>query len=158
MSGFPTRAGRDAFGPDPINSRRVRDPRRQLDGESTGRLMFWQLGGLGLISPLATITATVVAASLALQTHAEAFQPRGGAAPTPARTGTGVYTFTFIDEYPDEQGNDATLTIRGGAAFALGATPLHGQIEVTSAHAVTVRFWDLAGSAADAESMLVVLW
>jgi len=160
MSGFPTRTGRGGYGPDPINSRPVRDPARQLDGETVGRLMFWQLGGLGLVAPIATFGATVTGSAVSLAWHAEAFQPAGGNGPTLTYTSAGVYAVSYSASYPDETSNASPLVLRGGAAIALGASVLHGQVEIgSSGYAATVRFWALpAVTAANPAAFFVAFW
>lgn len=159
MPGFPLRPGRSSFGPDPINARPVRDPRKQLDGETTGRLMFWQLGGLGVAAPLAWIDCSLAGTAVQAQAHAEAFQPRGGSAPTVGYTSVGQYTFSYSAQYPDETGTNQPLVLRGGLAVPVGLVPLHGQIQIdASARAGSILFWDLAGVHADAARFFVVLW
>ena len=160
MSGFPTRTGRGGYGPNPVNSRPVRDPARQLDGETIGRLMFWQLGGLGLLSPIAALGATVAGSAITLGWHAEAFQPTGGNGPSLEYASTGVFTLRYAQAYPDETANPVPLVLRSGVAVAMGENPLFGQAQIANnGYEVTVQFWGLPDVAlADPPAFFLVLW
>jgi len=157
--GFPTRVGRSGYGPDPINSSFPRDPRKQLNGETTGRLMLWQLGGIGLLSPVAFFIFGYADGTLYGDSHAEAFQPNGGAWPSVGRTSTGLYTFGYLATYPDEQGVARPLVLRGGVVVGCTSQVRHGQVELNGdKHSGLVHVCDLTGSAADGERLFVVLW
>lgn len=160
MPGFPTRTGRSGFGPDPLNSTFVRDPRKQLDGETIGRLMLWQLGGAGLLLPQCHFSGEYSGGAWVLDTHAEAFQPNGGAGPTIARTSAGVYTFAYAATYPDETGEAKPLVLRGGMANPNGAAVFHGWVALNAdKHSGTAYFWSIQGSTlADPAALFVVLW
>jgi hypothetical protein len=161
MAGFPTRTGRDAFGPDPINTRYVKDPRREMD-ESIGRLAFWQMGGAGLLSPLAMVHVLVLNQGFpTLNRHTEAFQPRGGSPPTITwESSAGYYAITYAATYPDAAGEQVPLVFSGGVAQMSDVyTPLHGQVvAANNGHTAFVRFWDLAGTPVECASWLAILW
>lgn len=104
MPGFPNRPVRAEFGPDPVNRRPVRDPEQELDA-SVGRLIMWQLSGLGLTAPRAWVDINCLDPTPAVLDWAAAWDPRRELdAPVVARTGAGVYTVAFEADYPDESG------------------------------------------------------
>jgi hypothetical protein len=159
MPGFPTRTGRSGYGPDPINRRPVTDPRKELDGETIGRLLFWQVGAVGMCLPSAWATFQVNGTALLLVSHAEAFQPRGGSGPTLERLSDGVWNFSYAATYPDETGTQQPLVLSAGLPFAMGPTYLHGQVTINADHhSGVIRFWDTSIAGADPLQSFVVFW
>jgi len=155
--GFPIRTSRSAFGPKPENTKPVRDPRKHLSAD-IGALMMWQIAGSGLMVPTARMIFTVTGTTLALLQHTEAFQPDGGTAPVTVRTGAGVYTFVYLANYPDEQGDDKPLVFSWGGVRCEGASFRHGQVELNpDARSGTVRIWTDAGAASDCAKFSVDL-
>jgi hypothetical protein len=116
-NGFPTRQTRDDFGPEPENRFPVRDPTKEMDGETTGRLMMTSLGALGQMLHRAALkfdgaTATVV-------DRWEAWNPKriSGAPFAPpgiTRHSAGVYTIAYAASYPDHTGVTQPLVWSGG--------------------------------------------
>lgn len=110
MSGFPTRPTRDDFGPEPVNSRPVRDPSRELDGETIGRLMFHQLAGLGLGTARAWLLTQIDAGpAVSIASRTETWNPKNLSAspydwPVVIRSGVGVYLVEYNSTYPDQTG------------------------------------------------------
>lgn len=160
MTGFPARVGRNSYGPDPVNERPVRNPQKQMDGETTGRLMFWTLGAAGLMLPIARFRFQYVDSALTLISHKEAFQPRGGDPPTVTHSATGAFVFSYAATYQDETGAPVELVLDGGGAFGQGATLRNGTVTIDEGgHSGIVRCFDDAGDLADPYTgMLVVLW
>lgn len=69
--------------------------------------------------------------------------------PTTARTGSGVFTFTFPASVLDELGETHVLNLTSAKAWAEGATAYHCQASATGA-VITVNVFDMAGAANDA--------
>ena len=156
--GFPTRISRDAFGPIPEDTKPVVNPKRQLSA-GIGNLMMWQIAGSGLMVPTARMIFTVAAGVLTLAQHTEAFQPNAGAAPNTARTGAGVYTFSFLANYPDEEGIARPLVFNWGEVRCEGSAFRTGLVELNpDLRSGTARIWSDAGvTAADCAKFSVVL-
>lgn len=77
--------------------------------------------------------------------------------PTPARTGSGVYTVTWPSSVTDELGESHTVNLRRGWAQVEGATAYHAQVSF-SANVATVRVFDMAGAANDAVGATIVVF
>jgi hypothetical protein len=123
MSGFPVRPSRAAFGPKPVNRRPVKNPAQEMDGPTIADLLMWQSAGMGVVSPVAWIYVPVAAGAIvtANVAHSEAWNPDSNqTAPTPARTGAGVYTVQYATQYPDKDGALQTTNLRFGAVFPQG--------------------------------------
>ena len=69
--------------------------------------------------------------------------------PTAARTGTGVFTFTFPASVSDELLAPHVLNLTSAWGFASGGTAYHAQASA-SANVLTVYVFTLAGAASDA--------
>jgi len=159
---FPIRPSRSSFGPDPVNTRPVRDPSRELDGEKVGRLMFHQLAGLGVVSPLAWLLSDGATTTPALLAHAEAWNPNGLLTtpydpPVITYDGTGLFTIDFNAQYPDHTGALQTLALSFGAGHPTvrSGSPQEVIAEVTAANQVQIEVFD-GGALADVPWALLV--
>lgn len=75
-------------------------------------------------------------------------------APTPARTGVGVFTFTWPASVDDEIGGTHSVQLTSGWGFAEGATPYHVQV-TPAANVLTVHVFTMAGAASDAVGAVI---
>lgn len=121
-NGFPTRPVRDAFGPEPVNAYPVRDPNKELDGETVGRLMLHQLSGVGQTVDLADLV--FVGATQVINYRSEAWNPKRQtiapyAPPGISRTSAGLYVVTYASTYPDHKGDAQPTIFRGGTVTVL---------------------------------------
>ena len=73
MSGWPNRASRSSFGQQYEDSTPVRDPRKQI-GAQQMNLDFWQVAGMGRVSPRAFLHFTGAASPVILN-RGEAWNP-----------------------------------------------------------------------------------
>lgn len=125
MSGLPLRPSRQDYGPDPVNTRPVRDPSRELDGETIGKLMLHQLAGLGAVTARAWLTTRIIAGpDVELASRAEGWNPNDVQTspytpPTVVRAGPGEYTVDYQSEYPDQDGTLQPLVVSGMAVKIL---------------------------------------
>lgn len=169
-NGFPTIPLRDDYGPEPVNQYPVRDPNKELDGESTGRLMFHQLSGLGLMSHLAAVAFdnnnNILSAGA---DRSEAWNTKRAtgapyAAPIITRPSVGLAVITYLPQYPDHTGAMQPLIIRGGYAVPFENDGVVWNARVlpsypyTSVCSVESSAWNGAGwSPANPLKMMVVL-
>lgn len=166
MSGFPIRPTRDAFGPKPENRRPVRDPRKEMDGPTVADLLFWQVSGMGVLSPVAMIYVPVVAAAVDTPNvaHAEAWNPDAGETPpTPSRTSIGLYQIQYAAAYPDKDGIAQTLDLRFALALpqslgAAGQAMLPGVPTKIDGRTFTFDFYRRDTGAHDDVSFLALFW
>ena len=134
--------------------RPVTNPQKELDADQMN-LTFWQVAGAGRVLPQATIV--YVGATPLLTYQALAFDPRellGNIAN--AKTGVGVYTFTFASTYKDEAGNDVAFTPRAAQAMVQGAAAQVQAVPNLNGQVVQVIVMDGAGAPADATILLMV--
>ncbi len=155
MAGFPTRPSRRAFGPTFRDRAPVRQPDRDV-GAAAFNLLCWQAAGAGVVGALAWALLTWDGAALSLAAGGEAWDSDGLVVPTVARSSAGVYVVTYAATYPDADGIATTTSLCAGQATPQSASPLLATVELTNAHAATVRVWNLSAIATDA-SVLVVL-
>ncbi len=82
-----------------------------------------------------------------------------GVKPTPAHTGTGVYTVTWAATQYDDLGEPHATNFRYAKAWveASGGVLYHASAYVTAANVVTVRVFDDAGAASDAAGLNIVV-
>ena len=112
MAGFPTRASRNAFGPQRANRRPVVNPLHEV-GQEHYNLAFAQIAGMNVVSPIAW---ALIAANGTLLAHAEAWDPNKlTAGPTVTRTADGRYTIAYATSYPDQDGQSVTLGFYGAS-------------------------------------------
>lgn len=164
-NGFPTRPLREDFGPEPENRYPVRHPAKEFDGETTGRLMFHQLSGLGQMTHLCEV---LFDSAGNVSYRSECWNPKritGAPFLPPAVTvnGVGHYTVTYAVEYPDHTGVMQPVVFRGGYVDVHGdATGVYAWRVIPQApfsSIVDVRVYKFSGGAwvATAASQLVVL-
>jgi len=152
-AGFPLRPVRSDFGPEPVNRTPVRSAEKDLDAETTGRLMFHQLAGLGQVSPLAVL---IIEADGTLSFRWEAWNRErsstGPYAPPEIDVTDGVVTITYPASVPDRTGELQPFVFRGGVAnvqsdarsyFQPGVKPTN---PLTSAVSVKCTYFDDAAN------------
>ncbi len=127
MTGFPGRPYREELGPEPVNSRPVRSPERELDAETVGKLMFHQIIGSGLMVDLAELEITV-AASPTLHRRREAWNVHAATAdayapPNITRSGAGIFTIAYGSTVPDQHNVLTPLVFNGGTGIVLDGDP-----------------------------------
>jgi len=152
MGGFPTRPSRTSFGPDYEDERPVQDSKREV-GAGIFNLGFWQLAGVGRVSPRVVLFCAVAGSACTTVQQMLAFDPDGllGLL-TWTYNGAGSYSIAFASQYPDELGNDINVSLLGGIALSASSSPLVGSVEMTSAYEATVHF------ASDPTDFVMVLW
>lgn len=169
MTGFPVRPSRTTFGPTLVNGGRVRDPTKNV-GDDAFNLLFWQIAGMGVVSPRMLLKAVVDpsgAGSVVTSAQKMAWDSNGA---VPATTWTydslGQYTWTLsAGSYPDKDGASVAL----GWLFAIaipigvglgGSTPLLPFALVPAAQTGTVKMIqaDDASSSDDPASFIVLAW
>ncbi len=155
-AGFPTRPSRASFGPDPINSRPVRDPAMEFDGEKYGRLMLHQLSGLGVVSAMAWAVLDLLNPTPAILSRAEAWNPNALVnasypAPVVSRSAAGLYFFEYAASYPDHSGIARTLDLKFAAVCDVSsdANVHHCKAYIIGPRTIGIRTWDSANAAMD---------
>lgn len=103
MSGFPTRFLRSFLGPRLQNAKPVANPEKEVGAETLEPLL-WQVAGMNLGASRASLIATWTGSAFQVHHQSEAWNANGAQAhPVLARTGTGVYTYTFAPTYLNEE-------------------------------------------------------
>jgi len=163
-AGFPTRPARGSFGPDPVNTRPVRDRSRELDGEDIGRLLFHQIAGLGLMIPLARVRMTAQASPILIERF-EAWNPQllttgDFVDPTLIRVGAGIYTIEYPSPIADHEGTATNLSFRSALGFCDTEDDDDIRVRARRDTASRVRFTvrDGAGTLVDGENVHVLIF
>ena len=160
MPSFPTRITRDAFGPDRINKGGLAgDPHYSVNAGDYNTL-FWQTSGLGLVGALCRLTflTATTTGGMSLIDHAEAWDPkRIQAAPTLARTGTGIFTFTFPTQVTDVDGNTVSVVVGDASAHVQTDQNYDAKARATAANVIEVRVRDASGTLADLAGLRVLV-
>ena len=78
--------------------------------------------------------------------------------PTPAHTGTGVYTLTWPTTVTDELGESHSVNLVDGWANVNGSTLYHVQVTITSPNVATVYVFNAAGAANDAVGVTIAVY
>lgn len=155
MSGFPTRPSLTSFGPKRVNRSAVRSAVHDA-GADFANLVRWNLAGLGQSAPRAWVLAGYSGGTFAIAAQGNAWQ---GAAPTPARTGAGVYTLTYAATYADADGVEVATNLIGAIVCPkAGANPLTCDWNITDGRVVTVRLFRASTEAATDGAFLVSLY
>jgi hypothetical protein len=116
MGGFPTRANRAAYGPTREDYKPVTDPIRQ-NSAADFNLAYWQLAGLGRVTPRAVLRCTVSGGAVTTVDQLLSWDADAGlSALTWTYQGVGAYEFAFSSQYPDELGSNVTLSLIAGVA------------------------------------------
>lgn len=155
MAGYPTRPSLTSFG-----ARRVdRSPPRSATHDASAafvNLVRWNLAGLGQGAGRAWVLAGYSGGTFSITAQGNAWQ---GAAPTPARTGAGVYTLTYAATYADADGVEVATNLIGASVSAkAGTVPLVGDWSITDGRIVTVRLFRASTEAATDGAFLVTLF
>jgi hypothetical protein len=158
MGGFPTRPNRDTFGPDYVDERAVQDATKEI-AAAIFNLLFHQLAGIGKVVPRAVLVCTVGGSAVTTANQLLAWDPNDELSTlTWTYNGAGDFSIAFASQYEDEAGNDVNLSLIGGAAFAMGSTPMLGSVNLTSGYEAGVYFTTHAGVAGDPATFVVVFW
>ena len=132
MSGLPARPTRDDYGPEIKNTRPVRDPSRELDGETVGTLMMHQLAGLGMVSPRAWVLCDGSAgASVQVVSRVEGWNTKNATGapfdpPTVTRLAVGEFAVDYNFSYPDEKGDLVSVDPKFGIVVANSGAAVPG--------------------------------
>ncbi len=164
MPGFPTRVLRRVFGPKHRDARPVENPETEI-GAAVIEPLLWQVAGLNLGAPRASVVASWNGAAFVYTHRSESWNAdERQAHPALARQSAGVYTLTFAATYPDE--DDVNVpTVLGGArvaclkvqsAFA-DRVEARAWVDATDPLVVRVRLWNSSGTAVDEPFWLEVL-
>ena len=114
MGGFPTRANRAAFGPTRQDFKPVTDPVRE-NGAADYNLAYWQLAGLGRVTPRAVLRCTVSGGVVTTADQLIAWDANAGLSPlTWTYRGVGFYEFAFAATYPNELGSNIATVLMAG--------------------------------------------
>ena len=155
MSGFPTRPSASSFG----SRRQDRSaPRSAIYdiGAAFVNLVRWNLAGLGQSAPRAWVYASSSGSTPTIHAQGNAW---GGAAPTPARTGTGVYTFTYAATYADDDGVLVSPNLLSAVVSPkAGSNPITCDWNITDGRIVTVRLFRASTEAAVDGGFMVALF
>jgi hypothetical protein len=162
--GFPTRFVRSVLGP------LLRDlyPPENTEtdiGARTFNTVFWQVAGMNLVSPRASLVASWNGSAFTYTHQHEAWNAENAQAhPQLTRQSTGRYRYTFAASYLDENGS-AIATVLGPpritphspvSAWASQLYP-YAWIDPGSPLVVEISIWNFAGAATDAPFWLEVL-
>lgn len=166
-TGFPIRTGRAGYGPVLRDERKLANPEQELNAQQLN-MTFWQLGGLGLVAPLALLVFDPVA-PLHVRLGLFAWHqlvlvdtPASGLPSwlTVAVPSTGTMTFTFTATVPGRDGLPQALTLRGGTArpfyfpaYAGALTNHRCELDLVG-NVVTVRTRTTAGVLVEAPIVL----
>lgn len=162
--GFPARSGRLAFGPDKVIEKRLVDPRTMIDDRDSN-LLFWQVGALGLIAPLAIIVYDGVSDAV---TYAASTWDQLTYAVSPpwmaeTKLGVGLYRFVFDANVLNKVGGTQPLAVQwavaktmGTAAHAFGNKRAEAEVVAASPAQIDVDVRTAAGALADQDVVLLV--
>lgn len=167
MSGFPIRPTRAAFGPKPKNARPVKNPAQEMDGPTIGDLLFWQVSGMGAVSPVAwlLVPLATVNGAVANVVHAESWNPNNDpavVAPVVTRTAAGIHTVQYAATYADKDGivQNTNLNFAQPIAQGLGVTAhfMHGFATKIDVRTFQVDLRRLDNQAADDVPFALLVW
>lgn len=170
MPGFPRRAPRQEFGPEPQNRYPVRNPNFEMDAETIGRLLLSTVAGSGLMVALAMVDVVTAAASggsaTVLERH-ESWNPyyktaAPFTAPAVTRVSAGVFDIEYPANLPDYSGSLQPVEFAGGVAAYLDntSTVLMARVipNAPRSSKVRVRGWLLSGSSQTATDGTFRVW
>jgi hypothetical protein len=155
---YPRKTDRSDFGPEPKNRWPVRSPQYELDAETVGRLMFFQLAGLSMAAGCAQLVVRTTAAgggSATLLSRYEGWNPRQVVTgfytpPQVTRVSAGVFDIEYAASVPDFQDVLTALEFTGGEASYTDdtSTLLVARVVPTPVPSskVRVRGWLVSGS------------
>ncbi len=162
MSGFPNRPAGPAFGPTRENEEPVQNPKRELDAADMN-LNFWQVAGMGLVSPRVTLIATGSDVADPLPTP----HPYQGIAWDPKQLlpdlvvthpGPGVYQIVFQATYPDQDGVAVATSLKGGICTPQGTAILNATVDLANPLTVDITIFANDGTTPTDADFLLQLW
>ncbi len=160
MSGFPNRPARPAFGPERENERAVQNPERELDAKDMN-LDFWQVSGMGLVTPRVTLLVGVTGAAI-VSPHGYqgvAWDPKQLLPELPVTyVGVGDYQLILQPTYPDQLGNAVATALKGGKATPQGTGNLNGIVDIFDPVTVNIKLFTADTGAAVDSNFLLELW
>jgi hypothetical protein len=110
---FPKRFVRSALGPKLVDDIAVERPISEV-GAAAFNPAFWAESGMNLVVPRAQFVASWNGSAFVISHQEEAWNPEHDQAhPTPARSATGRYSYTFASTYLDEDGVAQPTIIAG---------------------------------------------
>jgi hypothetical protein len=143
----------------------VRDPSRELDGETVGKLMLWQIAGAGVVAAKAWALMTYDASGVPTLTEsAEAWDANGAVVPTVVDVGVGEVRLEYASTYPDQNGTAVTTNFSGAvpSVLRIGAGTLVPQAEVNAnGKHIDIEIRNLSDALtdpADTQQLLIVVW
>jgi hypothetical protein len=165
--GFPIKPVRSDFGPEPVNRTPVRSAEKDLDAETTGRLIFHQLAGVGQVAALAVL---LIAPDGELLYRWEAWNRERSstgpyAPPEIDVTTPGEVVITYPASVPDRTSELQPLVFRGGMGNVQSPDKAYAQPAIepttplTSGVVVYTKYFD-AGDFVDGldAPLFVALW
>jgi hypothetical protein len=155
MSGFPTRPSLTTFGAKRVDRSAVRSAIHDASARLVNLLRAY-VAGLGQSSSRAWALCTVSGTTITLTAQGNGWS---GSAPTPLRTGTGVYTLTYAATVTDDDGEAVSPNLLGAVVSPrAGANPLTHDWDITDGRIVTVRLFRASTGAAEDGSFFVALY
>jgi len=165
--GAPLRPVRADYGPEPENRFPVREPAKDFDGETMGRLMLHELAASAQVRALAVL---LIAADGSLLYRWESWnvdrKTTGDFAPPVIDVSTpGDVVIEYDANLPDRLGDGQPVVFRGGSANVQSADKAYAQPAVlptdplTSTVTVRCQYFDSGAFVAGLDApLLVALW
>ncbi len=154
VSSFPARVTREALGPEFVNARPVKDPRRDLSAD-TFNTVCSTVAGLAATGFKAAVLFRGDASGAELLEHREAWDPDrvGDKGPSVTREGLGIYRIAFEATYPDQNGIKRSTAL-WGALPVPQAGPAVGASERIDSVTYRVHIFGLATGPSDHETLV----
>lgn len=158
MSGFPSRPGRNAFGPEFENATPIRNPKQNVGAEFMN-LASWQLAGAGLVIPRALVKCRVSGAAITVSWQNLSWDPKGELALiTAVYLGAGDYRLEFAANYADETGVPVPFDLVGGKPIPDTDSNLNGVGKRLNATQIRMRIFTANTGAAVDSDFLALVW
>lgn len=156
---LPEVADLDTFGGSFEDADAVVDPQTELSAAYFNRLVA-QVAMLSHTAPRAWARCTVSGGVITLADHDAVWGAGAGVAPTPNRSGAGVYTVTWAASYDDLQATPEShnVSFRAAKASGDGAAARIVQGSLSSANVASVKSFDAAGAPVDVTEFVVMVW
>ncbi len=165
-AGFPTRPDRGSFGPEMINTRAVRDPRREIDAALLN-LLWHQIAGSGQVVPRVLLHFTAQPSPVIIG-RVEAWNPKRLTSapfvdPGITENATGHYFVDYTSPVEDETGTDVVVSFQWAMGFCVNAavtTLKHVQCStpVATPNRIEVAIFDAAGALENGNNVVVAGW